>query len=232
MGKGHEALREEMLAAFLAISPPDAHVEAWRARRRAEMAVDVDQSVIARRRMSGASGAPEAVSDARPDAAHKMLPDPYLTDAEYFARRRTQLGPNVGKALVRVNMIELIGGLARIVHTDTQEAAAARFRLVHERAQIGGARAIDYAMAKVDTSGPREEMVELVGAAARAEYSAAVRYLGMIKSSLVERVVVHDQSISSIAGRGMRDRRRVTADLLAALDDLAVHFRLAAKKAA
>lgn len=229
---GHDALREEMLAAFKAIDPPVAHVEAWREKRRAEEALEVGQSVLARRRMVGATGQPEAVSDVRPDAAHKMLPDPYLTDAEYFAKRRTQLGPNVGKALVRLNMIELIGGLARLDHTETQEAAAARFRLVHERAQLGGARAIDYAMAKVDTSGPREEMVELVGATARAEYSAAVRYLGMVKSSLVERVVVHDQSISSIAGRGMRDRRRVTADLLAALDDLAVHFRLATKKAA
>lgn len=162
----------------------------------------------------------------------RWVPDPSMTDAEYYHHRRTKSGRNVGKVEARINMVELIGGLARIDHTETQEAAAARFRLVYERAQIGGARATDYAKTKVDTSGPVDDMVEAVGAGARVEYSAAVQYLGMIRSSLVERIVVHDLSISSVAGRGMRARRRVTVDLLSALDDLAVHFRLAGKKAA
>ena len=162
----------------------------------------------------------------------RWVPDPGMSDAEYYHHRRTKSGPNVGKVEAKINMVELIGGLARLERSDTQEAAAARFRLVHERAQIGGARAIDYAAAKVDTSGPSDEMVEAVGAGARAEYSAAVRYLGMVRSSLVERVVVHDMSLGAVAGRSGAARARVRTELLAALDDLAVHFRLAAKKAA
>ncbi len=164
--------------------------------------------------------------------SHRLVPDPSMSDAEYFEQRRTKSGPNVGKVMVAVNLGEMIGGLARLEHSDLQAEAAMKYRNLFDRAQIGGARAIDYAAAKVDTSGPSDLAVFEVGAAARNDYSVTVRHLGLVRSSLVERVVCHDMSISSIAGRGMRARRRVTADLLAILDDLAVHFRLASKKAA
>lgn len=160
----------------------------------------------------------------------RLIPDPTMTDAEYFHQRQTKSGPQVGKVVASINMLELIGGLARIRgRSEAQEAAAGKFRLLHERAQIGGARAMDYAAVKVDTSGPSQDGSSDRGEDARRQYKDAVRYLGMVRSGLVERVVVHDQSISALAGKNSRARSKITEDLLAAIDDLAVHFKLANK---
>lgn len=165
--------------------------------------------------------------------SHRLIPDPSMTDAEYFEQRRTKSGPNVGKVHAAVNLGELIGGLARIDRrTDVHEEAAIRYRNLFDRAQIGGARAIDYAAAKVDTSGPSELAVFEVGAAAREAYSAVTLHLGMIRSGLIERIVCHDMSISSMAGRRHRARVRLTNDLLSSLDELAVYFKLVSRKAA
>lgn len=159
----------------------------------------------------------------------RLVPDPAMTDAEYFHQRRTKTGPHVGKVGVAMNMLELIGGLARIKGvTEPQEAAAAKYRLLHDRAQIGGARAIDYAAVKVDTSGQAYGATAEIGEDARRQYKDAVRHLGMVRSSLVERVVVYDQSITMVAGKSSRARARGTRDLLDALDDLAVHFKFTA----
>lgn len=194
---------------------------------RDDMLKVVAGSVAARRAMSGATGIPESPPVPRPAPQIALLPDPYLTDAEYFARRQRQPGPHVGKAPVLVDRLDLIGGLARLGGaTEAQEAAAARYRMIHERAQLGGAKAIDYTKAKVDTSGQSESAVIEIGAAARAEYSAVVRRLGMIRSNLVERVVVYDVPISAMA-RGGRARDRLKRELFAVLDELAVFFRLA-----
>lgn len=176
------------------------------------------------------AGAPAWV-DPR-EVGFRLVPDPSMTDAEYFHQRQAKSGPLVGKVTVAISMIELIGGLARIKdRSEAQEAAAAKYRLLHERAQIGGGRAIDYAAVKVDTSGQSGSASVEIGEDARRQYKDAVRYVGMTRSSLVERVVVYDQSISALAGKGSRARARATRDLLEALDDLAVHFRLASKRA-
>lgn len=161
----------------------------------------------------------------------RLIQDPYLTDREFQLLRRVRSGPNVGKVAAHVNLIGLIGGLARIADvTEVQEEAAARYRRAWDAAQLGGARAVDYAQVRVDGAGFGSLDVESFGASARAEYSAAARYLGLMRSSLVERVVVHDQSIRSIAGAGRRAQVRTRDELLAALDDLAVHFGLAVRK--
>lgn len=162
-----------------------------------------------------------------PIISTRMRPDPYLTDAEFYVRRRTKSGPYAGMTAVQVNLSETIGGLARLDHNDAQEAAAQRFKAIWEAALIGGAKAVDYAAVKVDTSGPRGDAVVEAGIHARMRYQDAVKFLGIIRSNLVERVVVHDVPISRIAGKGSRARAKTTADLLSALDDLAKHFSLA-----
>jgi hypothetical protein len=165
--------------------------------------------------------------------ATRMVQDPSMSDAEYFHQRQKKSGPHVGKVAARVNMLALIGGFARFRdRTEAQEAAAARFRGIWERAQIGGAKAMDYAAVKVDTSGPSEDAMFEIGEDARYQYRTAVKSLGMLRSSLVERIVVHDVSISLIAGRGARARARVTKDFLDALDDLAEHFAHGKRKGA
>lgn len=154
----------------------------------------------------------------------QMLPDPSMTDAEYFHQRRTKPGPFVGKAPVAVNLIELVGGFARFEdRTEAQMAAAARYRLLWERSQIGGARAVDISAIRVDKSGPPEDIAFMIGEDARREYRAAVQCLGMIRSALVESVVVHDRPLRQIAS-GSRARARVGQELREALDDLAHHF--------
>jgi len=162
----------------------------------------------------------------------KMVPDPSMSDAEYFHQRQKKSGPNIGKVSAKVNMSELIGGFARFDRrTEAQEAAAARYRGLHERAQIGRARAVDYAAVKVDTSGPTENRAGEIGQDARRRYADAVQFLGIVRSSLIERIVVYDVPVSKIA-KGSRERERLTREVFAALDDLAVHFGLAKKKAA
>ena len=79
--------------------------------------------------------------------SHRLVPDPSMSDAEYFEQRRTKSGPNVGKVMVAVNLGEMIGGLARLEHSDLQAEAAMKYRNLFDRAQIGGAKAIDYALA-------------------------------------------------------------------------------------
>src|SRR5690606_19054936 len=45
---------------------------------------------------------------------HRMVQDPSITDAEYFHQRQTKFGPHVGKVAAQTNMVEYIGGLARL----------------------------------------------------------------------------------------------------------------------
>ena len=162
----------------------------------------------------------------------RMVPDPSMSDAEYFHQRQVKSGPNVGKVAVAMNMLEYVGGLARLKGaSEMQIMAAAKYRLAYERAQIGGARAMDYAAVKVDTSGPSRDPLAGRAADALEAYKQAVRCLGIVRSSLVERVICHDQSLTH-RGMGARTRARAKDDLFAALDELAEHFKLMTKQAA
>lgn len=172
------------------------------------------------------SAPPLVISDTR------WIQDPAISDAEYFHQRQTKSGPYVGKVSVATNMVEYIGGLARLKGaSEMQIMAAAKYRNAYDRAQIGGARAVDYAAVKVDTSGPREDALAGRQVDALEAYKDAVRCLGMLRSSYVERVIVHDQPLTR-RGMGSRARDRAKSELFAALDDLAVHFKLAMKHAA
>lgn len=162
----------------------------------------------------------------------RWIQDPAISDSEYFHQRQTKSGPYVGKVSAFTNMVEYIGGLARLKGaSEMQIMAAAKYRNSYDRAQIGGAQAVDYAAVKVDTSGPREDALAGRHVDALEAYKDAVRCLGMIRSSFVERVIVHDQPLTT-RGMGSRARDRAKTELFAALDDLAVHFKLAMKQAA
>lgn len=162
----------------------------------------------------------------------RWVQDPAMSDAEYFHQRQNKSGPYVGKTAAYTNMVEYIGGLARLKGvSEMQIMAAARYRNAYERAQIGGARAVDYAAAKVDTSGPRSDAMDAGRVDALDDYARAVRCLGMMRSMIVERVVCHDQSLTR-RGMGARMRAAAKSELLSSLDDLAVHFKLTMKRAA
>lgn len=163
---------------------------------------------------------------------HRLIPDPSISDAEYYHQRQIKSGPHVGKVSAPFNMLELIGGLARLKGaSEMQIMAAAMYRKTFDRAQIGGARAVDYAAVKVDTSGPGGDPLAGRAVEALERYKRAVRHLGMVRSSLVERIVCHDQNLTH-RGMGARARENAKAELFEALDDLAFHFQLTNKRAA
>lgn len=131
----------------------------------------------------------------------------------------------------QVSLPSLIGGLARLKGlTEAQIAAATRFRRDWELAQLGGARAIDYAQVRVDTSGVGLVDVAEAGEDARRRYKDAVQHLGLVRSSLVERVVCDGFSLRALGrllGRGVGGRagRELARDVLDAVDALAEHMR-------
>lgn len=165
----------------------------------------------------------------------RLVDDPLITPAELEARRRRLLERGSprregvtppGKIEVDVKLSTLIGGLARIEdRTEEQTLAAARYRGLFERSQLGGARAIDYSDVRVDSSSGSLNLVFEIGEDARREYRRAVQRLGMIRSSLVENVVCHDMSMRRVArvlehGDGGAAQGRVRAELLSAVDVL------------
>lgn len=163
---------------------------------------------------------------------HRSVQDPAISDAEYYHQRQTKSGPHVGKVYVAMNMLEYIGGLARLKGaSEMQIMAAAKYRMAFDRAQIGGARAVDYAAVKVDTSGPQGDPLAGRVAEALEAYKRAVRCLGMSRSSLIERVICHDQSLTH-RGMGATAKAKAKQELFEALDDLASHFQLTNKRAA
>lgn len=119
----------------------------------------------------------------------------------------------------------LIGGLARIGRTEAQTLAAARYRGLFERSQIGGAKATDYSAVRVDTSAGSVDLVFEIGEDARREYRRAVQRLGLWRSSIVEQVVCHDMSLRKVAravedGDGGAAQERVKAVVLDGVDSL------------
>lgn len=129
-----------------------------------------------------------------------------------------------------VNLTTMIGGLARIRgRSEAQTLAAARFRALFDRAQVGAARAIDYEAVRVDVSGASDSTVFEIGDQARRGYIAAVQRLGMLHSNLLEKVVCYDVSLRDIArglgeGEGGSARERTKRRVLVAIDVLVEHF--------
>ena len=162
-----------------------------------------------------------------------LVADPHLTDAEFYHQRQRSSDPYVGLAAAAMNQRGRLGGFAAFKNrTTAQDEAAARFRRMFDRAHRGGVQAIDYRNNKVDSSpfmaNAYAGQTGILDAAD--DYKRAVRHLGLIRSSLVERIVVHDIPMRQIA-TGARQRNRVAAELRAALDDLADHFGLVQKMA-
>lgn len=162
----------------------------------------------------------------------EKVDNPYLTNG---LRENIPEGES-GAAMIdaKKNLALTIGGLSRIAdRTIEHTLAATRLKMLHEQAQLGGAKAQDYSAVKVDTSGPSQEAVAEMGAAARQQYADAVQAIGMIKSSVIERVVIHDQSLRDLAhGLELGDsggaRRKAKHQLFDALNSLVDHFGLRA----
>jgi hypothetical protein len=161
----------------------------------------------------------------------RMVPNPMITDALYLAeleQKTIQAQPGMIEA--SVNMATMIGGFARVRNrTEAQTLAVAKFRGLCERSQLGGARAIDYSAVKVDVSGSRENAEIESTDRARREYMGAVQRLGMVRSSMIERMAVYGASVRDLArgaemGEGGAARDFITREVRDAADTLADHF--------
>lgn len=130
------------------------------------------------------------------------------------------------------NMVILIGGLARVkARTEAQTLAAIRYGNLFDRAQIGGARATDYTQVKVDTSGPKQDQITAAQDDARRELTDARRTLGTRSAGIIDMVVIGGASVRKLAlklgyGESGKARRKAEADLLAAVGELVVFFKL------
>jgi len=163
----------------------------------------------------------------------RYVPDPTMAQSEKIIQMETlDRKKRAAQVCVEVKMSTLIGGLSRLGKLrDEHKQAAARLKTLHEQAQLGGARAVDYAAVKVDTSGFSENNVGEIGEKARREYKIATDALGSSKAEILERVVIFGETVSQIAhgrghGAGGAARGKVTTEVIDAVDDLARHFGL------
>ena len=170
---------------------------------------------------------------AGPMSVTRYVPDPSIAKSEKIIQMATlDQKRRAAQVQVEVKMSTLIGGLSRLGKVrDEHKQAAARLKTLHEQAQLGGARAVDYAAVKVDTSGSGENNIGEIGEQARRDYKIATDALGSAKTEIVERIVIFGETVSQIAkGRGIGNggaaRAKVTTEVVDAVDDLAHHFGL------
>lgn len=167
----------------------------------------------------------------QPSTVRRYVPDPSMSKAELL--HQIDLNPGkkrIGQIKADVKLETLLGGVARLGNiTEAQTLAAAQFKTLHEKAQLGGAKAIDYSAVKVDTSGGSVNSVLDIGEQARIDLAAAKAALGVTRTGLIEQVVIYGDTVSRIArkrgvGTGGAARSRVTGEVLEAVDVLANHF--------
>lgn len=121
--------------------------------------------------------------------------------------------------------------LARGRLTEAQKAAGDRFLEIWDRAEIGGARAIDYGRVKVDVSfeyrgldpavmGATDKLAGICGALGRRAYMLLVHVIGM-RMSIFDLARRADGTVDQALGR------HLSASVKDALDDLIDHFGVA-----
>lgn len=85
---------------------------------------------------------------------NRLVPDPSMSDAEYYHQRQANPGkPNVGKIYVRENAISRIGALCYIRQREAHhEHAAERFKTLYEHLYGSGTPPLDPSREPVDRS--------------------------------------------------------------------------------
>lgn len=164
----------------------------------------------------------------------RSVDNPLLTDAEHLHQLR-RVKSEALKVTVPVNLSTIMGGLAKFRKdaTEAQQQAAIRFKAMYERAQLGGARAVDPSLEPVDGGWINPEAVFESGADARREWQRVRSLLGYHDFRLVEMVVIGEVGISKFtrslfAGKTINGRmtRHAQSLVLRILDTLAVHWKL------
>lgn len=138
---------------------------------------------------------------------------------------------HAGKISATVNLTTLLGGFAKFGGTEAQQKAAARFKAIHERAQVGGSRAVDPSNEPVDGGWLNPEAVFESGHDARKEVARSRSILGRHDYKLAEFVILGESGPSAYtkwrAGRETingRMRSHYRSELYRIMDRLAVFW--------
>lgn len=170
------------------------------------------------------------------DIEERRVDNPLSTYAQFVAEL-TEGRPDPGIQRVQVNMRTLLGGFCKFRGNEAQDKAAARFKSIYERSQLGGAKAVDPGREPVDGGGVNPEATIENGADARRDYNRIIGteripgVLDRVELRRIEYVIVGEWGPTSYArwrnhvrtpngkhvSDGMVEVRRI-------MDKLAVHF--------
>jgi len=162
---------------------------------------------------------------------------PLTTYAQFLHELDTGV-PHAGREKVRRDMRTLIGGFCRFHGSQAQNEAAARFKAIYERSQVGGAKAVDPEKEPVDGGGINPESVIEIGADARRQYIRLINAFDAKASGkrIIEHfefVIANDHGPTAYARWLLRTPKpdgrevgRMSAEFRRMVDDLAVHLKL------
>jgi len=206
--------------------------------------------MVATEMVPGRGRLPPASSSSAPIIGEVVVPDPYMTpellrhrmdEAEAAGADPHDVLRKEGYQGAVVNLRDQLGGFAALHLDEFQRRGVAEFRRTGEEGQLGGAKALDYEVTRVDTS-----LINVVtedGAMARAVHQSARDMLkaprpgedeqdlrpGLVRLAIAERMALHGHSLRTVAtalglGSGGAARDRVKALALDIATDLAKHF--------
>jgi hypothetical protein len=139
-----------------------------------------------------------AVIETGPDIQEAWVDSPQTSWAQYLYELE-QGTPYAGRQRAMVDRRSLMGGFCRFHGTEAQEQAASRFKSIYERAQLGGAKAVDPSRETVDGGGVNPESVIEIGADARTAYNRMFVALGRQTMERLEFVIVGDKGPTAYA---------------------------------
>lgn len=179
-----------------------------------------------------------ATIETGPDIREVWVDSPQTAWAQYLYELDTG-SPSAGRQQAMVDRRTLMGGACRFNCTPSQEEAAARFKAIYERSQVGGAKAVDPSREAVDGGGINPESVIEIGADARASYNRLFEALGRPKMRCLEFVVIGEHGPTAYARwryRNNKPNARIVADgmveMRGYLDEVAVLLKLSNRRAA
>lgn len=173
-----------------------------------------------------------AVIETGPDIRETWVDAPLASWSQFLHELDAGI-PHAGRERALVDRRTLLGGFCRFHGTQAQEQAAAKFKAIYERSQVGGAKAVDPEREPVDGGGINPESVITIGADARRAYNEMHTAFGRQKMMHLEYVIVHDHGPTAYARWASRGAPkngalvgRYAVDFRRLMDDLAVHLKL------
>lgn len=113
-----------------------------------------------------------------------------------------------GKIVVQRNLTTTLGGFARFHGNKAQNEAVARFRSLHDRAQLGGAKAVDPSKEPVDGGWINPEAILEIGVDARRSWADLSSYLGRVDTQRMHFVAVLERGPTAYARWRFNDHSR------------------------